>query len=145
MGKIICFKFTQKMTDLSKAAKLIQKERLFKANTKPTGLFYFFKQFPLQYLKQFVYFLIELFYFFKQFCLQYLKQFGYFFIGWLPIHMKTGHIGSALFRIAYKQIPLMTLSGRKKLLCEEKALGLYTFFLTSFFFKTNFLKNNKQF
>ena len=39
----------------------------------------------------------------------------------------------------------MILSGRKKLLCEEKALGLYTFFLTSFFFKTNFLKNNKQF
>ena len=67
MGNVLCLKFTQKMMDLSKVAKLIPKEQLFKANTKLTGLFYFFKQFPLQYLKQFVYFLIELFYILNSF------------------------------------------------------------------------------
>ena len=34
----------------------------------------------------------------------------------------------------------MILSGRKKLLCEEKALGLFTFLIWQVFYKTYFRK-----
>ena len=50
MGNVLCLKFTPRMTDLSKVAKLIRKERLFKANTKPTGLFTFFQLFVYNFL-----------------------------------------------------------------------------------------------
>ena len=37
----------------------------------------------------------------KKFNAVYYWEFVYI-LEWLPIHMKTGHIGSALFRIVYK-------------------------------------------
>ena len=135
MGNVLCLKFTQKMMDLSKVAKLIQKERLFKANTKPTGLFYFFKQFPLQYLKQLVYLFLNYFSFFLllKICLLFNRMAA-------NSHEDRTHWVSAI-QDSIQVDPAYDIVRQKKAALRRKSIRfVYIFYLTSFFSKPIFWK-----